>query len=626
MSKFIRNDSDIKENKEKIPLASIFFSVFFGIIVLRLMQLQLVRGKEFRQFSENNRITVEKVYALRGELLDRKGRLMAGNRPSFDLLLTRGYFGKQKDAVYDFLRNDLGFDEARMNALAKKFSITPVNDAVVVLEDIDWDIIAKTRAKNYMLPGVEIVYRPMRLYPHDALGCHLLGYLREVDKPRLAEFQAAGDERTTLGDYIGVWGIEKVMDSDLRGVNGARPIVEDAFGRELGEATTDLLPNMQKRKAVAGKNLVLTVDLDVQQAAEESFGTRSGAAVAIDPKSGDILAMVSKPCFDLRKFSRNIPGDYWQELRANPAKPLYDRATMGIYPPGSTFKVVMGAAGLRSEQVDPGLVHMNQYRPCDGNLRIGRETKRCWKDYPGHNHLDLPGAIQQSCDVFFYQLGLELGIDRIAEEAKRFGMGRVSGLGINQEQRGIVPTAKWKQQYHKTPWMDGETASVAIGQGYLAATPMQMARVTGAIANFGKLVKPRLVIRAEDPTTGIVSPMPVEQDGDVGVDAEHMKQIVDGMDKVVNTTSGTAYWGGRSTKVRIAGKTGTAQVMRQRRGQKMAEGFEDHAWFIAFAPVEDPQIAVAVLVENGGHGGSAAAPIARKIIETYLVPPEPPKL
>jgi penicillin-binding protein 2 len=619
MSQFIKSDSDLKEAKDRVAIAAVAFSILIGFVLLRLMQLQLIRGKELREFSENNRISIEKIYPVRGEIYDRNGKLMVGNRPSFDLVLTRGYFGKQEAVVYDFLKDDLGFNDESIATLEKKFKITPKFEGVMALEDVSWQVLAKTRAKNYMLPGVEIVYRPTRVYPHIDLGCHLLGYLREVSKQRLAELQIQEGNGIGLGDYIGVWGIEQVMDADLRGISGSRPVIEDAFGRDLGEATTNLLPSMQKRKAVPGKNLFLTVDMDLQKVAEQSFTGEAGAAIAIDPKTGDILAMVSRPCFDLNKFSRNIPSDYWSELTNNEKKPLYDRATMGIYPPGSTFKVITAAAGLR----ESATTHPNRYQSCQGSYRIGREVKRCWKPFPGHSHLELPDAIAQSCDVFFYQMGLEVGIDVLAEEARRFGLGETSGIGINREQKGIVPNIKWKDQLFKAPWMDGETASVAIGQGYLAATPLQMGRVASAIANGGKVMKPRLVYKAEDPSTGLVSTLPLEQVSDIGVSPENLKQIVSGMDRAVNSIGGTAYWSGRSSKFRIAGKTGTAQVIRSKRCEKVTGNFNDHAWFIAFAPVENPTIAVAVLVEHGGHGGTAAAPIAKKIIETYL---EPPKL
>ena len=621
--------SSLHNKRDKFALAAIIASVFFSIIVFRLIQLQLVHGKQYKLFSEKNRITEKKIYALRGKILDRNGGILVDNRPSFDLTLTRGYFERQQGPVYDFLRNDLGLSEEQIAEIDNKLERTPRFEAATVLEDIDWEIIAKTKAKSYAFPGVDIAYRPMRLYPHKKLACHILGYLREVSKTRLERLQKQKIEGLTLGDYNGVWGIEQQLDRELRGVNGRRPVIEDAFGRELGEASSDfLLPTLRRKDAIPGFNVYLTIDYNLQKVAEDAFGDQAGAAIAMDPRSGEILAMVSKPCFDLSKFSRNIPQDYWKEINNDPLVPLYDRATMGIYPPGSTFKMITASAGLRAGIAQSAKTA--HYQTCKGSYRIGRETKRCWKPFPGHGYVEVTGAITRSCDVYFYQLGLELGVDAIAEEARLFGLGERTRIGINREQAGNVPTEAWKQRVYNERWVGGETASVSIGQGYLTTTPLQMARVAAALANNGQVVKPRLISHTKNIQTQEINNYPTEIVGDVGIAPENLELIVRGMDNAVNTKDGTAYWRGRSTKYRIAGKTGTAQVVRQRAGEKAsATRFEDHAWFIAFAPIEDPRIAVAILVENGGHGSTAAAPIARQIIETHLDPPAPleePKL
>ncbi len=620
----IRPNLDSKESKEKIAVAALLFGIFFVILTLRLIQLQLVHGKEYKQFSEENRITIKKIYALRGKLLDRHGRILVDNRPSFDITITRGHLGDRKAAVFAFLRNDLQLPVEQMANIEAKVSSAPRFEATTILEDVSHEIIANTKAKKYQLPGVDIVYRPMRRYPHGSLACHLFGYLREVSKNRLAQLRTANaDSDISRGDYIGVWGVEALMDAQLRGSNGARPVIEDAYGRELGEEDADfLLPTLRKREAKPGMDLFLSIDLELQKRAEEVFIHKSGAVVALEPESGEILAMVSKPCFDLTKFSRTIPADYWKQLRQDPEKPLYDRATMGIYPPGSTFKVITAAAGLRERLPLDG----QDFQACRGSYRIGREVKRCWRPYPGHEAVDLIAALERSCDVFFYQLGLELGIDRIAEEAKIFGLGRRSGLGLNHEQSGIVPTTAWKRKTLQQPWVDGETASVAIGQGYLAVTPLQMARVTAAVANGGKLVQPRVVQKAVNPVTGATQEFTTTVESTLPLQRQQLEQIITGLDQAVNERKGTAYWRARSNKIRIAGKTGTAQVVKQQRGEKLAAEFEDHAWFIAFAPVTQPKIAVAVLAEHSGNGAKAAAPIAKQIIEAYLVDEEEKQL
>ena len=615
----IKAPSDTRDTKDHIVIASIACSIFFFIIALRLIELQLVNGKTYIQFSEKNRITIQKIHAVRGKILDRNGSTLVDNRPSFDITMTRGQIGDYEKDVFMFFSKELGLSDEEIENLRTKLMSAPKFDSITALEDIEWDKLAKVKANNYRLPGVSVRYRPMRRYPFENLACHVLGYLREVTKEQLEKSLEEDVTPLTRGDYIGVWGIEKQFDVVVRGLNGNRPLIEDAFGREIREETSEfLLPAFRKREAVPGKNLYLTIDLTLQQQLENSFEGRQGAGIVMDVKTGEILAMVSSPCFDLNKFSRTIPADYWRTLREDPNKPLYDRTTMGIYPPGSTYKIVVAAAGLRyADEID-----FSSFQPCYGSYRLGRERKRCWKA-GGHGRLNLEDAIAQSCNVFFYQLGLALGADRIAQEAKRFGLGQPTGVVVNNELSGIIPSTRWKEKRFAEPWVDGETASVSIGQGFVATTPIQMVRVAAAIANGGQVLQPKLVRHVEDVQQtsskinfSRITPTVVS---DLELDEDKIARIREGMARVVKSQNGTAYWSGRSSKTTIAGKTGTAQVVKQRAGEKMSEEFEDHAWFIAFAPEqEDPQIAVAIIVEHKGHGGSSAAPIARKVIETYI--------
>jgi penicillin-binding protein 2 len=407
----------------------------------------------------------------------------------------------------------------------------------------------------------------------------------------------------------GISGVEKAYENVVRGENGARPFVEDAAGRELGEAfSSDLLPGFQHRNAVAGKDLLLGIDAKVQEAAEASFVHPAGAVVAMDPNNGDVLALVSRPEYSPEEFVRGVSSRYWQQLTKDPLNPLYDRALRGLYPPGSTFKIFTAAAAL-----EENVTNEQDTVFCPGYYQLGRETKRCWKA-GGHGTVNFHRAVVESCDVYFYEMGRRLGIERIAKYAKGFGMGTETGIGINREVDGLVPTEAWKQRVYKQPWVGGETLSVAIGQGALQVTPLQLAAAVSAVVNGGTLYRPRITLRAQRRNGQEAQVFQPVTRGKMVLTEAHRQAILKALGGVVNEVGGTAYWSARSSVVPIGGKTGTAQVVGRRSGIKI----EDHAWFVAFAPIDNPKIVVSVIVENGGHGGTVAAPIARKVIEAFL--------
>jgi penicillin-binding protein 2 len=485
--------------------------------------------------------------------------------------------------------------------------------------DLSYDRLARVESHLYALPGVVTDVRPRRHYVAGELAAHLLGSIGEIRRDQL-ETRAFADYRA--GEVIGQTGIEALYQDDLRGREGGRNLVVDVAGRVV-----DVLDESQP---VPGSTLVLTLDLDLQRAAEQAFlpdviggPARMGALVALDVRSGDVLALVSKPAYDPNAFAGGIDARTWKALTDDEWRPLQNRSVAGQYPPGSTYKPFVAAAALQEGLIDP-----NEPVFCPGHYTLGRRTYRCWKR-GGHGVIRLHEALVQSCDVYFYQLGLKVGIDRLAFFARGFNLGRRTGIPLAQEMPGLVPTSAWKEQRFGEPWVLGETVSAAIGQGFNLVTPLQLAVAYAAIANGGKLVTPRLLERivAQD---GSVVPGPApEQRGTVPVDARHLARVSAALEGVVSEPRGTGGFA-RLPDVRVAGKTGTAQVVHLKQTEDLDEEeipirFRDHAWFAAYAPADAPEIVVVALVEHGGHGGSAAAPIARAVLARYFETRRPPE-
>ncbi len=595
--------------RSRFMVANIIVLTLFSLLLVRTWYLQIYQGRRFTAFSEANRISIRKIPAMRGRILDRNGEVIADSRASFDLTILPSRLRDNRTEVLDELSEVLEWNEKEREGISKRLSKGSPHDHVVIQRDISRDRVARFLARQHQFPGVSVVHSPARSYPFGKHGSHMLGYLGEINKRELKGLKAGGDRFYQLGDVWGISGIEKTYEEILRGIPGARPYVEDAWGREIGEeASRDLLPAFRHRDAVPGKDLVLSLDAKLQEVAEKVFVKEAGAIVALDPRNGDVLVLISRPEFDPSEFVRGVSSEYWRGLLRDPLNPLYDRALRGLYPPGSTFKIVTTAAVL-TENLFP----VTETVYCGGSYRLGREVKRCWK-LSGHGKMDLKNAFKHSCDVYFYEAGKRLGIETIAKYARSMGLGKTTGIGINREERGLVPDTAWKQRVYKQPWVGGETLSVAIGQGALQVTPLQMAVLTASVANGGILFRPRLALRSQDEEGNVYEQYPPEENGRIPLSVEHQKFIMDAMGLVVNEEGGTAYWGARSKKVEIGGKTGTAQVV----GRHSQKKLEDHAWFVAVAPLEDPQIVVSVIVENAGHGSTAAAPLARSIIEAYL--------
>jgi len=590
-----------------------FLGIAFFVLFIHLWYLQVIRGSEFRRLSENNRIRIRENPADRGVLLDRKGRVLAHNRPSFDVSLVPEDL-KVNPEVLAKVRRMLDMDqdeiENRLQSQKRRAPFKPVK----IKSDIDWNELALLEFNRVHLPGLIVDVMPRRTYNYGELASHLIGYLGEVDGNELKQSK---DVSYRMGALIGKYGVEYRWEADLKGVDGGRQIEVDALGREI-------IP-LQSVEPFPGNNLILTIDLELQKVAEEAYQDKSGALIAMDPKTGRILAMVSKPSFDPNLFARNISAEEWKSLMEDPRHPLQNKGIQGQYPPGSVFKIVTAVAGLES-----GIINANTQLTCTGAYPFGNRDFRCWKE-GGHGTLSLHRAIVESCDIYFYQVALKVGVDVIAHYAEEFGLGRTTGIYLPHEKPGIVPSASWKRRHSGVPWYSGETLSLGVGQGYLNATPLQLVALISAIANGGKLYLPQVVERVENIYGKVLKEYPPIEKGKANISEDTLRIIQEALMGVVNEPHGTG-WACALKEVKVAGKTGTAQVIRMapnfRKGDmdRMPAKFRDHAWFVAYAPFEDPKISVAVLVEHGGFGAAAAVPIAKKVIEKYFSLESPSKM
>jgi penicillin-binding protein 2 len=583
-----------EQRPQKILLSAYVIVVLFLVILIRLWQLQILQGDELRRISESNRLRVIGIPAPRGIIYDRNGFPLVKNTPYFCVSLIPGEFDDSAITALSKLL-DMPADEIRNKIDQEGQSpFIPVR----LKEGLDFSEVSYIEARRSDFPGLMIEVEVTRKYLYGSTAAHVIGYLG-----RLTPGQAKDPEFKDVPPdaFIGQWGVEKLFDKSLRGIPGQKIIEVDALGREIRL--------LKGTPPVKGKDITLSIDIALQKAAEQAFEGREGALVALQPDTGQILGLVSEPSFDPNKFAAGISSDDWRALSEDKKLPMLDRAIQSQYPPGSTFKIIMAIAGL-----EEGVIDDSTTVDCRGGISYGRWHFGCWKK-SGHGVISLRRALVESCDVYFYEVGKRLGIDRIYDYATRFGLGKPTGITLGSEKKGLIPNTKWKAETRKEPWYLGETYVNSIGQGYVSATPLQMAEMMSAVANGGKLYRPSIV--------NTEAPLP---EGDAGVRAETLEKVRSYLSGVVNDPDGTAH-AARSDIVTIGGKTGTAQVVALRHGGRRSNGedFRDHAWFVAFAPVEKPQIALSVLVEHGGHGGSAAAPIAKKAIEAFLLSPEKKK-
>lgn len=574
----------------------------FALLFLRLWFLQLVEGREMRQRSENNRIRLIDLPPWRGKISDRDGHLLVGNRPSYELIAIL-------EDVTDIplLSRRLGellhLDQKQLTAQLESARANGLYQ-VRLRSDLSWEELAKVETYQPELPGVSVQIQPKREYHQAGEAVHVLGYLGEISENQLKSGKFPDYKG---GDYVGRCGIELACDKYLRGSRGHRRIEVDAYGREFGQ--------LEASPPTPGDNVYLTLNDRMQQEAEACLAGREGAIVALDPRSGKILAMASSPTFSQQAFERGLSPQEWQQLLHDKTHPLEDRALQGQYPPGSTFKIVMAVAGLEERVITPNtIVH------CTGSLICGDHEFKCWLKH-GHGDVNLHRALVESCDVYFYTLGEKLGIDRIAKWSRRFGLGQPSGLDLDKEMPGLVASRAWKEARFHQPWHEGETVSVAIGQGYNLVTPIQMAQVVAAIANGGVIYRPQLVEKVESPTGEVLFQCQPQVLRHLGASPATIAAVQRALEGTVSEQKGTGRLAALPN-IQVAGKTGTAQVVAAEKLEEEKKAgnageigkYQPHAWFVGYAPASNPQVAVAVLVEHGGHGGSGAGPLAARVI------------
>ncbi len=591
-------------------IAGFFVILMLGGIVARLAYLQIINHEHFTTLAQDNRVKLIPVPPTRGLIYDRKNRLVAFNRPAFNLEII-------PEKVTDL--------QQTLKQLGELMEIRPIDrerffklkkqkrrfDSIPIKLDISPDEAAIFAVNRHKFPGVSIKARLTRTYPMGAAMSHITGYVGRISLRDLKKIDASNYAGTT---YIGKIGVEKSYEDILHGKVGSQQVEVNALGKTVRV--------LEETPPQPGQSLHLNIDLDLQKVALDALGENQGAVVAIEPATGGILALASKPGFDPNLFVEGISSKAYNALRDDPRKPLYNRAIQGTYPPGSTIKPFMGLAGL-----ELGVIENETSKYCPGFFQLpGNKHKyRDWKR-GGHGPMDIDSAITQSCDVFFYQLATEIGIDRLQKYLKQFHFGEKTGVDLTGERTGIRPSREWKRRRYKQVWFPGDTVNMGIGQGSFTATPIQLAAATAAIANGGIYIEPRLVATITNASDGSVSFPDTRQEPIPTKDPLHWEKIKESMVHVIQGARGTA----RKLKnpyYRIAGKTGTAQVFTVKQDEEykdlnVTKKMQDHALFIAYAPVEDPQIAIAVIVENGGHGGSTAAPVAKKVMDAWLLSDE----
>jgi penicillin-binding protein 2 len=605
----IKGQQDYYEERRfnrRITVIGIFFGAAFVVYLMAFWYLQVVKTDYYRRLSDTNRLRRVTLMPLRGVITDAEHRVLANNRIALNMLLDREKVS-DLNAFLPALSRMILMSEATLRERLAKYRGRPAFEPVILKEDVDLSEAAYLESRRLELPMLSIEVESRRNYPYGSLAAHLLGYVSEVTDEQI---RAEPSGHYAGGEITGRAGVERQYDGDLRGAKGWKQVVVNSLGREIQEVE-------EGRKPTPGRAMRLTLDLDLQKALEEAYADEAGSAVFLDPRSGAVLAMVSRPAFDPNVFARRFSQDTWEGLVRDGRHPLQDRAAMSKFAPGSVFKVVMAIAAMEEGIAGPGRIDH-----CNGSFRFGEKIYQCWAIRKGgHGTLAMREAIIQSCNVYFYRLGNDMGIERIARWAHTLGFGQLTGIDLPHEDPGTFPDPEWKRRFFaKDPvWHPGETISVSIGQGAIEATPLQMAVFASTIANGGTVYRPH-VLRAHETREGI--------------------EEIRGEDEIVRRISfrpGTldvikeAMWGvvnedGTGSRAKIAdrdvcAKTGTAQVFRASRdidADKLPKDKRDHAWFVGFAPKDDPQIAWAVFVQNGGHGGTVAAPIARAVLQKFF--------
>jgi len=601
--------------------AAIIIVVMTVVLIGRLVVLQVMNYDKYAELSQGNRVRVEPLPAQRGLILDRNGAVLAENRPAFQLELVR----ERVPDVNATLRRLIEIGVLPADDLDETLRLVKSRrgfESVPIRLQLTEEEIARFAVHRFEFPGVDIATRLTRFYPHGEHAVHALGYVAAISENDVKRLE----KENKLGNYagttlIGKLGIEASYEAQLHGTDGSRQILVNAAGRSV-QRQGQMTPDLQELKPVAGRDVITSIDLPTQLVAEQGLIGRRGAVVAIDPNNGDVVAMVSTPAFDPNPFGRGLTRPEYAALRDNIDVPLLNRAIRGEYPPGSTVKPVIALAGLSL-----GVTTPQRTKACPGYFMLPGSSHR-FRDWrpSGHGVVSMETAIAHSCDVYFYDLANQIGVDRLSGFLTHFGLGRPTGIDISGERKGILPSPEWKRARFKNPadqvWFPGETVIFGIGQGYLNVTPLQLAHMVSIVAARGKSYEPRLVKAYREQVSGKTEPVPAKLVESIDVASPENWQIaINGMIKVMNGGTGSRSQVG--AQFQIAGKTGTAQVFTVAQNEKyneaqLDERLHDHGWFVAFAPADAPKLAVAVLIENGKHG-TAAAPIARRVLDQFIL-------
>jgi penicillin-binding protein 2 len=605
-------EREVQHFRVRVLVASVFVLSAFAILLARLAWLQVVKHEAYREKAEANRIAVLPVAPNRGLIKDRNGAIIARNYSAYTLEVTPAKVENLEQTI-DELAKVVDIQPRDRRRFKKLLEETKRFDSIPIRTRLSDEDVARFTANRFRFPGVELRARLFRDYPLGEIASHMIGYIgrispRDLERvERLAE--ARGDPAIYNGtEHIGKVGVEQSYESELHGTPGVEEVEITAGGRAVR--------TLSRKPSLPGNNLILSVDIELQKIVERAFGDRRGALIAIEPATGDVLAFVSKPTFDPNLFVDGIDPKSWDELNNDPDKPLLNRALRGTYPIGSTYKPFLALAALETGKRRPDQVIQD-----NGTFLFGNRVFRDSNKVP-LGPVDLHRSIVKSSDVYYYQLANDLGVDAIHDFMKPWGFGQITGIDVEGEQTGILPSSAWKEKRFKQKWYAGETISIGIGQGYNAFTLLQLAHATANLANSGVVMKPHLVKAIEDPRTGERRLTVRDKSYQIAVRPEHMKFVRDAMVDV--NISGTGRSAFQGVPYKVGGKTGTAQVVGIKQGEKynearVAERHRDHSLFIAFAPADDPKIAMAIIVENGGFGARAAAPIARQVLDYYLL-------
>jgi penicillin-binding protein 2 len=610
---------------------ALFAGAMMGLLAValfgRLYLLQVTRHDYYSALSQENRVRTDPIPAARGLIMDRFGEVIASNQPTFQLELIPDEVPDLKGSLHRLVR--LGLLQADdIPELIRTIKSRRSFDSVPIRLHLSDEEVARFAVRQYLFPGIDIKPRQARWYPEGPLAVDAMGYVGTISETDLAHIDRAAYAGTAV---IGKTGVEAAFEKQLHGTNGFRQILVDAQGRPVAKPGV-FAKDLEMRAPIPGDDVVLSLDLKVQKVAEAALAGQEGAVVAIDPNTGDIIALVSSPGFDPNLFARGITEKQYRALQDDPDRPLFDRALRGEFSSGSTIKPAMALGALTDGVIDPDKdVFCPGYFHLPGSRHLYHDA-----NHEHHGEENLEHAITVSCDVYFYGVAHKMGIDRISAWLPLFGFGRPTGIDIGGEKAGLVPSRAWKENHFANPanrvWFPGETVILGIGQGYFLVTPLQLAHYVGILATRGQIWRPRLVTGLRSPLTGKIHwRRPVFEGALTNISAASWNTVIQGMVGAVSNPGGTAYWPMRGTPYTVAGKTGTDQLVREavtgnanedHGFNKIKKQYRDNAWFIAFAPVEAPRIAVAVIVEHGGWGSTAAAPVARAVMNAYLLGPD----